>query len=75
MAWWVWCGITNIIVEDNTLGAANQLYLETHGYRRDDGEAADLFAMNVQGMRGTNTGMRGTNQAGEESTYMGPDNS
>ena len=41
MAWWVWYGITNIIVE-GALGAANQLYLETHGHRRDDGEAPDL---------------------------------
>ena len=57
---------TNIIVE-GSLGAANQLYLETHGYRRDDGEAPDLFAMNVQGMRGTNRT--------EEFAYMTPDNS
>ena len=66
----MWYGITNI-----TLGAANQLYLETHGYRRDDGEAPDLFAMNVQGMRGTSTGMRDTNRAVEEPTCMGPGNS
>ena len=69
MAWWVWYGITNIIVE-GALGAANQLYLETHGYRRDDGEAPDLFAMNVQGMRGTSTGMRETNRAEEEPTCI-----
>ena len=70
----MWYSITNIIVE-GALGAANQLYLETHGYRRDDGEAPDLFAMNVQGMRGTSTGMRDTNRAVEEPTCMSPDNS